>query len=88
MKTMGIQDLLEERFEKPFQPNILIQPNVGTIEIVLEDVSCYHEWINKEGADISIWRAMDDDRVVGATLPIRKWNGSMDIKTIFLNEQS
>jgi len=64
-----------EKEARKFRPHIWVQPEHGIIEVVLEGVACYHEWITKEGGDMSVWRAMDDDRVVGATLPLRSWNG-------------
>jgi hypothetical protein len=67
--------LLGKRKPRKFRPHVWIRPDIGTVEITLEDVSCHHEWIKGEGADSSVWRAMDDDRVVGATLPLRNWNG-------------
>jgi hypothetical protein len=56
---------------RPFMAFVWPRPEFGIVEIALEDVPCHHEWIKGEGADMSIWRALDDDRVVGATLPLR-----------------
>jgi hypothetical protein len=67
---------------RKFQPHILAMPEYGIVEIILEDAPCYHDWIKGEGADISIWRAMDDNRVVGATLPLRNWKGSLPVGII------
>lgn len=66
-------------FPRPFQQHVLVHPEHGTIEIILEDVSCHHEWIHGEGANISIHRAMGDNRVVGATLPLRNWKGYLPV---------
>lgn len=57
--------------EKRF-PYLWVNEVGGTVEIALENVHCHHEWIRGEGADIAIWRAMDDERIVGATLPYRQ----------------
>ena len=80
----SIEDFLKDaelKFgpQQPFQPNVWIRADIGVIDITLEDVACYHEWIKGEGADISIWRAMNDNRVVGATLPLRNWKGTLPV---------
>lgn len=74
-----MSDLWKPSSRPKFQQHVFVHPECGTIDIVLEDVSCHHEWIHGEGADISIWRAMTDNRVVGATLPLRNWKGSLPV---------
>ena len=49
------------------------------IDIALEDVPCYHEWIKGESATCSLWKAFDNDRIVGATLPLRNWKGTLPV---------
>lgn len=51
------------------KPHMWVNKIGGTVEICLENVHYYAEWIKGEGADIAIWRAIDDNRIVGATLP-------------------
>ena len=63
----------------PFVQSVWVRPEFGIVEIALEDVSYHVEWIKGEGADIGIWRAQDDDRVVGATLPLRNWKRSFGV---------
>lgn len=62
-----------------FQPHVSIDVANQRLTIFLEDCSHYAEWIDGEGADIAIYRAMDDKRVVGAALPLRKWNGKLPV---------
>lgn len=45
------------------------------VSIMTEDVPYYAEWITGEGGDISLYRAEDDKRLIGALLPLRNWNG-------------
>lgn len=80
----NMREMLEKEIGplRPFQQHILVKPEFGTVDIALEDVPCYHEWIKGEGADISVWRAMDGNRVVGATLPLRAWNSSLPVEVI------
>lgn len=66
-----LEKFLQQHPPLPFRPHVLVMAQEGIIEVVLENASCVHEWIKGEGADISIWRAQDDNRVVGATLPYR-----------------
>jgi len=47
------------------------------ISIFLEDTAQYSEWIKGEGADICIYRAINNDRIVGARLPLHNWNGKL-----------
>lgn len=54
-----------------FKPSMFLNEDGKCWEIYLEDVPHHHEWIKGEGADISLWRAMDDNRIVGATLPYK-----------------
>lgn len=70
-------DMIEKEFGKPkaFQQHAIIDPENKTIAIFLEDCSYHAEWIRGEGADIALYRANDDDRVVGAMLPLRQWTG-------------
>jgi hypothetical protein len=77
LKSLSLEQLMKQlaKRKRKFHPSVWVQPKHGLIEICLEDVACYHEWIRGEGADISIWRAMKDKRVVGVTLPLRKWEG-------------
>lgn len=45
------------------------------VSIMTEDVAFYAEWIKGEGGDISLYRALDDNRLIGALLPLRNWSG-------------
>ena len=76
-----IQALLEKQFGKlkEFQPHVTIDVENKRLTIFLEDCSFYAEWIDGEDGDIAIYRAVDDGRVVGAFLPLRKWNGKLPI---------
>lgn len=56
-----------------------MRPEHGLIDIALEDVPCYHEWIKGESATCSLWKAFDNDRIVGATLPLRNWKGTLPV---------
>jgi len=67
---------------KEFQPYVLIDSESKHIQIFLEDCPFYAEWIKGEGGDISLYRALDGDRVVGAMLPLRKWNGRLPVEII------
>jgi hypothetical protein len=72
-ETETMEEFMKREFGpiKPFTPHAFIDRENRCIEIVLEDVSSYNEWIKGEGADISLIRAMDGDRVVGARLPLK-----------------
>lgn len=39
------------------------------VQLFTEDVPHYGDWIPGEGADICLYRAMDDNRIVGCCLP-------------------
>lgn len=47
------------------------------VTILTEAVATHAEWIKGEGADICLYRALDDNRLVGALLPLRNWNGQI-----------
>lgn len=71
---MTLQDALKQLGlgePKPFRPCVWVNKEGGLIELYLEDVPCYHEWITGERADASIIRAMDDQRVIGVCLDAR-----------------
>lgn len=68
--TEYLADYLKRHTPKQFAPS-MITTGHGTVDVCLENVPCYHDWIGGEGADVSLWRAMDDDRIVGATLPLK-----------------
>jgi hypothetical protein len=61
---------------KGFKPNIFISG--GLAILFLEDVPHHHDWIVGEGADVSMIRAVDDNRVIGVCLNSR---GATDIQT-------
>ncbi len=65
MKQMGLGP------PRPFRPVVWVNKDGGLVELYLEDVPCYHEWIAGERADASIIRAMDDHRVIGVCLDAR-----------------
>lgn len=82
-----IMSALEKMFGglREFHPCVMVDPENKCVEIVLEDVSYYAEWIKGEGADIAIYHAISpDNRVVGAFLPLRVWKGKFPIT--FLNK--
>jgi phenolic acid decarboxylase len=58
-------------------PVVTVHEDAKSIEIMLEDVVYYAEWIEGEGGDISLYRAVDDNRVVGAWFPLRVYNGKI-----------
>lgn len=84
MDENSIAQLIEKEFGKlkEFHPSILIDTKNKFVEIHLEDCAYYAEWIKGEGGDISIYRANDDNRVVGAFLPLRIWKGKFPIEII------
>jgi hypothetical protein len=53
------------------KPSLFVNEAGRCVDVFLEDVPFYGEWIKGEGADICLHRAQDDDRIVGATLPLR-----------------
>ncbi len=67
---------------KEFQPHVTVDVENKAINILLEDVSYYADWINSEGADFALYRANDGNRVVGARLPLRKWNGKLPVEIL------
>lgn len=69
-----VEKALTEIFGKPrkFKPYVSVNKRGNTLEVYLEEVNCYHDWIEGEGADISIIRANDDDRAIGVILPLPK----------------
>jgi tetrahydromethanopterin S-methyltransferase subunit F len=80
MKTL--EDFLKElKFKGPreFHPGVVVDPENKRIDIYLEDVSYHSEWIKGEGGDIGLYRAMDDNRVIGAALPLNVWKGKFPI---------
>lgn len=62
-----------------FHPGAMVDVDNRRVEILLEDVAYYAEWIKGEGADISIYRAMDDNRVIGGVFELREWKGQFPI---------
>lgn len=80
-----VMALIEREFGKinrDFHPNVLVDTENKFVQIFLEDCSFYAEWIKGEGADIAIYRANDDNRVVGAMLPLRIWKGQLPVDII------
>ena len=67
---------------KKFQPGVIVDVANRAVDIFLEDVSFYAEWLKGEGADMAVYRAQDDDRVVGARLPLRVWNGKFPVEIL------
>lgn len=52
--------------------SIRVSEQDGAIEILLEPGESYYgEWIKGEGGDIDLYRSREDNRVVGAYLPLR-----------------
>ena len=80
----NVEELLGKEFGKlnKFQPHAVVNTIGNCLEVVLEDCAYYAEWIKGEGGDISLYRAMDDNRVIGALLPLRNWNGKFPIDII------
>ena len=64
---------------KEFQPHIILNSDDKTLTIHMEDCSYYADWIKGEGADIAIYRANDDNRIVGAILPLKDGIEKMEI---------
>lgn len=79
---MTLKEFLEEhKIDGPreFHPSVHVDVENKRVEIYLEDVSFYSEWIKGEGADIGIYKAMDNNRVVGAALPLNIWKGKFPV---------
>lgn len=68
LKEFVLEVLQKDGLNK-FTPDINIREDINRCEIILEDVSYYGEWIKGEAGDIALYRAIDDDRIVGAFLP-------------------
>ena len=51
-----------------FEPHLFLNGDGQCAEVFLEDVPQYLDWIPGEGGDIGLYRAMDDNRIVGACL--------------------
>jgi hypothetical protein len=64
---------------KKFQPHIVVDVDNKCMHVNLEDCESVSEWIQHEGADMVLRRALDDNRVVGALLPMRNWNGKLPV---------
>ncbi len=64
---------------KEFQPHIMIDIENQLVHIFLEECESYSEWIKGEEAHVALKRAMDDNRVVGALLPLKNWNGKFPV---------
>lgn len=67
---------------KKFHPNICVDAKNKMVTIYLENCAFYGEWIPSESADIAIYRAVKDNRVVGTRLPLRVWNGKFPITVL------
>lgn len=70
---------------KPLHANsikILANEHGQCVEIMTEDVPYYAEWIKGEGADIALYRAIDNHRLIGALLPLRNWDGTIITGTL------
>lgn len=52
-------------------PSMFVNEAVGRVTIILENVPHYGEWIKGEAGDITLYRATDDHRIVGAFLPFK-----------------
>jgi hypothetical protein len=57
--------------DMPKYPSIYRDPENQRVTIILEDVPMHAVWVGNEDGDITLYRAMDDNRVVGAFLPLR-----------------
>ena len=77
-----ILKLVGKKKLKKFHPHAIVDSKNKCISIYLEDCSYYGEWIKGEGGDIAIYRANDDERVVGAHFPLRVWNGKFPVDII------
>ncbi len=53
-------------------PLTYVSDDVDRVTIILEDVPHYGEWIKGEDGDVALYRAMDDNRIVGAFLPFNR----------------
>lgn len=65
--------------QRTFHPCVNIDAENKAISIWLEAVPEYGDWIQHEGADMCLYRAIDDHRVVGARLPLRHFDGSFSV---------
>lgn len=67
---------------KNFQQHVVVDTKNAAVEVWLEDCSYHADWIAGEGADIAIFRANQDDRVIGVRLPLRNWNGKLPVDVL------
>jgi hypothetical protein len=73
IKQLGINRLSE------FNPGVLVDVDNRRVEVILENVQYYGEWLKGEGGDMAIYRAMDDNRVIGGVFELRVWNGKFPV---------
>ena len=67
---------------RPFTPTVMVDNEHQAIEMFLENVSYYGDWIEGEGADICLYRSVDGDHLIGCRLPLTKFIGSFNISMI------
>lgn len=81
IKTQSLEEFVSELAK---MNSILVEANeVGQcVSIFTENVPYHAEWIKGEGGDISLYRAMDDNRIIGAHLPLRNFSGRIVTATI------
>ena len=71
MKDFDWDSFLEA--SRVYEPcgTLWIDKDSNRVELILDTASCtYNEWINGEGADISLVRCSKTNRVVGVNLPL------------------
>jgi hypothetical protein len=78
-----LADFLKENKPARFQPSVMVRQTYGIIDIMLEDVEFYCDWISGGDAMSAIRRAVDDHRIVGAILPVAQ---NQDV--LFLNTKT
>src|SRR5919108_5052252 len=59
------------------QPVIVVAQQAGNcVQVYTEaNTPTYGKWIEGEGADICLYRSIEDNRLIGVNLPLSSWNG-------------
>ena len=86
MNAEEFNEMLKNVKPEKFRPLIAIHKDVGLIEIILDDCDRYGEWIPGERADACLFREEGTKRVVGALLPLEKFED--EITCISLGDKS
>jgi hypothetical protein len=67
--AMSLDELLAKLAKKyknvKFKPGFFYNKPGDIVEVYLENVSYYAQWINH---DVTVYKAMDDDRIIGLSV--------------------